>query len=143
MHFIPSINARHDSDKLAYWFIFRGNEIMIFGQQVFPRIPLLIDFHQSFIIIIRQHYLGNLDGRDCYCAEVSYDSAIPDGMTFSPLRPLLEVIDAEIFAIAGRAFQILDWDRNHQFCGRCGSRLRIKNDERAKTVPHADLCFVR
>ena len=133
MHFIPSINEPHDSDKRAYWFIFRGNEIMISGQGAFPRIPQFINFQQSVIRIIRQHYLGNLDGLNCYCAEVSYDTAIPDDMTFSPLRPLLEVIGEEMFSIAGRAFQIIDWDRNHQFCGRCGSQLRTKNEERAKT----------
>ncbi len=133
MHFIPSINEPHDADELAYWFIFRGNEIMISWQCYSPRIPLSVDFQLGVLKIIRQHYLGDLEGHACYCAEVSRDSTIPDDMTFSPLRPLLEVIDEELFSIAGRALQIIDWDRNHQFCGRCGSLLLTKDDERAKT----------
>lgn len=139
MQFIPSINAPHHSDKLAYWFIFRGNEIMISGQGNCRHIPQFIDIQQSGVRIIRHHYLGRLDGQDCYCAEVSCDTAIPDDMTFSPLRPLLEVIDEEMFALAGRAFQIVDWDRNHQFCGRCSSLLCAKTDERAKTCSSCGL----
>ncbi len=132
INFIPSMNVPADTDKPACWFIFRGNEIMISGQSASRPVPLFIDVQQSELSIMRKHYLGSLDGRDCYCAEASCDTAIPDKMTFSPLRPLLEAVGEEIFAIAGRAFQIIDWDRNHEFCGRCGSRLCAKSDERAK-----------
>jgi NAD+ diphosphatase len=36
-------------------------------------------------------------------------------------------------ALSGRAYQILDWDRNHQFCGRCGTPTVRREDERART----------
>lgn len=135
MQFISSINVPNNIDKIAYWFVFCGNEMMISGQPVSQRIPLFVDVQQIVPDFIRQHYLGSLDGRDCYCAEVSDETSIPNDMSFSPLRPVLEVIGEEMFAIAGRAFQIIDWDRNHEFCGRCGSRLRAKDDERAKYCP--------
>jgi NAD+ diphosphatase len=40
-----------------------------------------------------------------------------------------------LFWIAGRAFQIMDWDRNHQFCGFCGSPTRDKVEERVRICP--------
>ncbi|MGO9951373.1 MAG: NAD(+) diphosphatase [Dissulfurispiraceae bacterium] len=133
MRFIPSIDAPQNPDEPAFWFIYRGNEVIISKQSAFRGIPFFYDIKRSGIQIVRQHYLGSLDWRDCFCAETDYDTAIPDYMTFSPLRPLLEVLGEEMFQIAGRAFQVIDWDRKHQFCSRCGSQLRIKSDERAKT----------
>ena len=37
--------------------------------------------------------------------------------------------------IAGRAFQIVEWDRTHRYCGRCGAPTRDKPGERAKECP--------
>ena len=28
-----------------------------------------------------------------------------------------------LVALAGRAFQVIDWDATHRFCGRCGARI--------------------
>ena len=40
-----------------------------------------------------------------------------------------------MLALAGRAFQIVEWDRSHQFCGRCGTATCDKVGERAKECP--------
>jgi len=45
---------------------------------------------------------------------------------------LFSVLDDTHFALAGRAVQIIDWDRNHQFCGRCGAPTESKTEERAR-----------
>jgi len=47
----------------------------------------------------------------------------------------LFAVAASLFGAAGRAFQIVEWDRSHQFCGRCGTRTREKTNERAKECP--------
>jgi NAD+ diphosphatase len=57
-------------------------------------------------------------------------------MQWSGLRALFGAIDDSLFAIAGRAFQIVDWDRSHQFCGRCGTPTQIKSNERARECPN-------
>ena len=44
-----------------------------------------------------------------------------------------------MLALAGRAFQIVEWDRTHRFCGRCGSPTRDKSGERAKECPACGL----
>src|SRR5690606_32955256 len=41
--------------------------------------------------------------------------------------------------LAGRAVQIVDWDRTHQFCGRCGSPMERLDNERAKKCPACGL----
>jgi NAD+ diphosphatase len=37
--------------------------------------------------------------------------------------------------IAARAFQVVEWDRTHRFCGRCGTPTRDKAGERARQCP--------
>jgi NAD+ diphosphatase len=41
-------------------------------------------------------------------------------------------MDEALYALAGRAEEIIDWDRTNQFCGRCGGRTRTHPTERAK-----------
>jgi NAD+ diphosphatase len=55
------------------------------------------------------------------------------------LRPLFGALRDTLYAIAGRAFQIMDWDRTHQFCGRCGTPTETKIGERAKSCPRCGL----
>jgi NAD+ diphosphatase len=51
------------------------------------------------------------------------------------LRALYGLVDDQLFALAGRASQILEWDRTHQFCGRCGTPTEYAPRERAKRCP--------
>jgi NAD+ diphosphatase len=43
------------------------------------------------------------------------------------------------FALAGRAIQLLDWDRSHRYCGRCGTPTEAKAEERARVCPACKL----
>ena len=53
------------------------------------------------------------------------------------LAALLRQMPDEVPVVrAGRAFQIVDWDRSHQFCGRCGTPTQIKSNERARECPN-------
>jgi len=83
----------------------------------------------------RSQYLGILGEQHCFACELEEGSTPPEGMQWSGLRALFGAIDDSLFALAGRAFQIVDWDRSHQFCGRCGTPTVIKNHERARECP--------
>ncbi|NIR59747.1 MAG: hypothetical protein GWO02_09595, partial [Gammaproteobacteria bacterium] len=58
-------------------------------------------------------------GAGCWAAEVAGVEA-PAGHGWVGLRALFSVLEDAHFALAGRALQLLQWDRDHQFCGRCG-----------------------
>jgi NAD+ diphosphatase len=62
-----------------------------------------------------------------------------EGMIFQELRPLLGLLGEDIFSVAAQAFQILHWDRTHQFCGRCGSHTEPKGEERARVCTQCSL----
>jgi NAD+ diphosphatase len=54
-----------------------------------------------------------------------------EGFAFKGLRALFGRLDEPALAVAGRAFQIADWARSHQFCGVCGTRMTRADGERA------------
>ena len=51
------------------------------------------------------------------------------------LRDILPLLDDDAGFLAGRALQILNWERNNRFCGRCGERMEPRMDERAMRCP--------
>jgi len=87
----------------------------------------------------RTLYLGRLGGRDCWAAELPKEAPAPAGMSWEGLRTLFTVLDDAQFALAGRAVQLVDWDRTHQFCGRCGTPTEAKRDERVRVCPACKL----
>jgi NAD+ diphosphatase len=60
-------------------------------------------------------------------------------MSWEGLRTLFTVLDDAHFALAGRAVQLIDWDRSHQYCGRCGTPTVPKPDERVRACPSCKL----
>ncbi|MBI2381926.1 MAG: NAD(+) diphosphatase [Gammaproteobacteria bacterium] len=40
------------------------------------------------------------------------------------LRALLGRLPSELWALAGRAYQLVEWERTHRFCGACGKTTR-------------------
>ena len=82
--------------------------------------------------------VGEWDGRPCYAAEIdSLPDDAPGELTL--LRPLYGMAGAEAFAIAGRASLLMDWRKNHRFCGRCGTPTTMKSDEFAMSCPSCGL----
>lgn len=80
-------------------------------------------------------FLGFLGGRPCYACEWGTDDALPASCEWMDLRSLPGAIGEELFWVAGRANHLLEWDRSHRFCSRCGSPTEEKSDERAKCCP--------
>ncbi len=62
-------------------------------------------------------------------------SAKVEGWQWRGLRSLFLQISDPMLALAGRASQVIEWDRSHRYCGRCGTPTVEKPDERAKECP--------
>lgn len=57
----------------------------------------------------------------------------------TPLRAIFTLAGPERFALAGRATQLLDWQANHRYCGRCGTPTEIMAGEPAMRCPACGL----
>ena len=85
------------------------------------------------------HYLGSLDGRHCFAIDLGADASPPRGMALEGLRRLWPLIGEDLFRVGGRAYQVLEWDRTHRYCGRCGAVTRPHARERARECPECGL----
>lgn len=122
-------------DGPTLWFAFQGAQILITRDETGASLPRAADLRDIGMAPRRSQYLGMLGEHHCYACECEEGCAPPEGMQWSGLRALFGAIDDAQFAIAGRAFQIMDWDRSHQFCGRCGTPTRVRDNERARECP--------
>ena len=52
-------------------------------------------------------------------------------------------LDESLLAVAGRAFQIADWARNHRFCGACGKPMTPVAGERAMRCECGHVAYPR
>ena len=140
--FIPGIN-RPEKASPALWFLFKGYRLLIQHQDGQVRIPTLESPEEIGLTASHPHYLGQLQGSGatvhCFCGEIGEDMEPPSGFTFESLRPLYSQLDEQTFWLAGRAVQIVDWDRTHQYCGRCGQKTVDHQHERSKVCPNCGL----
>jgi len=133
--FHPALEAPAVQEA-TYWFVFRGFNLLVVEQgSRYGPVNAATAGHLP-VPLVRHQYLGYLeqDGQriPCYSGEVAHDVQPPEGMDFVGLRRLFGQMDETLFALSGRAVQIVDWDRTHQYCGRCGSTVEQLVHERAK-----------
>jgi NAD+ diphosphatase len=133
--FVPLITPPSALDRPALWFVFQGNELLVAGVAARASVPVARDPAEIGIAVVRRQYLGALDGYHCFSAEAAIDAPAPTGLNWSALRPLFGLLEDPVFAIAGRAVQVVDWDRSHQFCGRCGAATEVSLTERCRVCP--------
>src|SRR5438067_10445365 len=48
-------------------------------------------------------------------------------------------VEEIMFTVAGRAVQLVEWERTHRFCGRCGTPTEAATGERARRCPDCGL----
>jgi hypothetical protein len=83
-------------------------------------------------------FLGTLDGRWCFAVDVRDDPDV-DLALFRDLRQLWDTLDEVTWTLAGRAAQLVDWDRTHRFCGQCAAPTEAVRGERARRCPRCGL----
>jgi NAD+ diphosphatase len=142
------------SGGAAYWFVFKGDRLLVElgppsarpsddlrvpARPSWARIPgaaLQKNNNPLWFEPARTLYLGRLAGIDCWAAEAPAEAPPPPaGLAWEGLRALFSVLEDAHFALAGRATQLLDWDRSHRYCGRCGTPTEAKAEERARVCP--------
>jgi NAD+ diphosphatase len=133
--FISGIVPPEERSEPAWWFVFQENKLLVNQEPSSVSLPFLMDFGGLGLTPLSEHYMGRLDHQPCYAVEVAEGTIPPAGMTFEGLRQVYGRLDEDLFWVAARAVQIVDWDKTHQHCGRCGTPLRTKTTERAKECP--------
>ena len=133
--YVPLFSAPEDRSDPALWFAFRKGEILVVNGGDRPALPFCVELVEHSVETQRSQYLGLFGGKHCYAVEVPESQPLPTGWAVLGLRDLFGLVDTPTAVLSGRAFQILEWDRNHRFCSRCGTPTELRRDERSRMCP--------
>lgn len=134
--YVPQHIPPEKRDAPALWFAFRNAELLVCESETAPCLPCCLQITEHGIEPQRSHYLGRYDGKHSYAVAIPESQPLPEGWRPIGLRDAFAAFDVALAALAGRAFQILEWDRNHQYCSRCGTKTAQRKDERARSCPN-------
>ncbi|WP_150912688.1 NAD(+) diphosphatase [Marinobacter halotolerans] len=76
-------------------------------------------------------YVGQFSDRPVFAAEVAV-AGLPQTAELVSLRDALILTEQAPAELLSTGFQVLQWWRDHQFCGRCGSTTQSHPRERAR-----------
>ena len=125
--FVSSAKIPDEYTK-AWYFLVQGDRLAIHfdaNDQWRPVNEHEIEVHAK--AELERHFLGFLGDVACFVVEVEYIADVE----FSGLRSLFSRMDNLMIDLAGRALQVSDWHRNHQYCGKCGARTGTNDNDRA------------
>lgn len=134
--YVPLLTPPEQQTEPVLWFAFQRAELLVCATADRPNLPFCVDLGEHGLTTPRRQYLGTYGGRHCYAVELGEADAVPEGWKLIGLREAFGHFEETLAALSGRAYQIVDWDRNHQFCSRCGSPTKQRRDERARACPN-------
>jgi NAD+ diphosphatase len=117
-----------DINEHTYWFIYSGTKLLVSVDG--KKLPSNHDF-----ILINVLYIGTLKGIHLFSGEIQEEIQLPNGYMWSQLMPLHATLDETKYSIAGRALQLLQWDRSNKYCGFCGTATLSREHERCRECP--------
>jgi NAD+ diphosphatase len=135
MDFEPGVIAPDSIEGDSIWFAFYKGKLLMVQDHYGLMVPQIDRFSLTGIPHHEPHYLGVLQQSHCFAIALQSDSELPANYQLHDLRRLAMMVDPTLFMIAGRARQVIEWDANHQFCGRCGSQTVHHDRDLAKLCP--------
>ncbi len=130
MRFIPASRPTEPASPLAWCFAFVQRELLLPDSDAPALQPVVVATLAERAAA--RHYLGALGGVDCWALALDEP---PPGWHRMPLRAAMLSLDPPVSALAGRAAQVLEWDRTHRFCGVCATETTLQPGERARVCP--------
>lgn len=138
----PFIDTQHrvfseTDDQVAGFFVFHEQKLVVPANA-----PDTLD-PQHLSAGLRKRtpiFVGTRDARPYYAISIS-DFCIDDFQIEVEVLSLRSLFDQpeSFFQLAGRALQLVQWDRTHLFCGRCGSATKSGFGELVRVCSSCDL----
>ncbi len=133
--FVPMVSGTEftEAGTEGKWFVVDGrSNVLLDGGEI----PRGVD---APIESVDVHFLGVDSDGPVWAARAVDGAEPPMAAEWLHLRQLYGSIAEEEWALAGRASQIINWDRDHRFCGRCGTQTELHDSDRARACPSCQL----
>jgi NAD+ diphosphatase len=139
--FTPLWTPAPETSPAGYWFVVRSGALLVAtGEAESPRVLRLDHGERLPVVVSGARGIGCLGETDCWAAEADTGDP-PAGFVFEPLRRLFDRLADELVAVAGRAVQVVDFDRTHRHCGACATPTETTDGSRARECPRCREVF--
>ena len=139
MPFVSAVAPAPEESGRAWWFLFRKDRLLVEQMDSAPTVPCVVHPSDLGLKPVLPVYLGALDGRSCYAAELTKDTFVPEHLTFKGLRGLFDILPQHQFIAASYGLQLANWEHTHLYCSRCGHRVEDMKAQRAKICSQCHL----
>ena len=124
-------NYIENEAKDSVFFVIFDQSILSFSNENFIR-PLTQDeFTWSYVEEKERHFLGYLNKQPCFVILAEKNQCELEHSIFIDMRSALGRMPDQLFDVIARSVQIINWSKDHQFCGSCGSTMKKHDKERA------------
>ena len=121
------------------WFVFQNDELLLLSKQ--HKLPTDSDLGLIAPNFLRHFSLGEYDGVDYHCAEISKTLPLIEAFERKPLKTSLSISEHDKFGLIVKAYSILVWDKTHQFCSCCGAATVLKAKAFERACLRCELAF--
>lgn len=121
----------------------------------FPGPPIYVCVHDGEVVVMDagagglrlpaqppapgvEHVLGSIGDRACLAVDLD-EVTVTEPIRSIGLRELHGRVPEDQWGVASRAVQVVAWDRQHRYCGRCGTPTEPAAHERTRRCPKCGL----
>ncbi len=137
--FVPGFQRPDPLPETTRWFIFAGHRLLAQLEADHAVVPVAGCWPLADTMPLRQIYMGDYAGAPCIAAAIAEAADDSPRQQWHGLRSLWGVLEDAELGLASQASQLLGWDRDHRFCGRCGGATAPRTNERARYCPNCHL----
>lgn len=111
---------------MTYWFVFIGGSVLLRKDASGYSIPLGDEAPTEVKAWSHVLHLPELDGTECRAYSVDSPAYDGDEYVAVGLRESYEKLPLKFYNAAGKAAELLYWDKSTRFCGVCGAPTEFK-----------------
>lgn len=129
--YVIDFKEDYTTKEESYYLIFNQDRQLYLEEN---SIPLdYEDFLSTFKVNFKL-YIGKYKNHPCFAVNID------EGECFYSLQQVYEK-DCDIYQIATRALLINDWYDQNRYCGRCGTKTKVKKGSMSLKCPECGLSF--
>lgn len=122
--FEPSKEPLYGNYNKDIILLFKNDYLMVNLDESSCILPRREDIERFNPDIKHLQCLGAFQGTNCYCGEIN--DLINDDYKFIDLRTYSSLVSYDEFLVSAKALLLLNYARDNERCGHCGSPMRLK-----------------
>ncbi len=116
----------------SHLLIFRGDSVLMKEQSSSFIVPTETDINDTLLSTYQRTSLHEVNDKNYSFIDVDDQFNVPTGYSFESMRDCRDYYKDTSYAYAAHAFQLLNWGRQHRYCGVCGNEFHTLGKEYAK-----------